>query len=155
MKTRTLPMLGLLAVVSAGAMATGASAAGNSATIVIRHQVKGCHSWSANGDAYKPSQAIALHRGAAMSVTNNDVMPHKLVETSGPAVTITRLSSGTGMGMKGTFPPAMMAHMGSRTKVTFSKPGVYKFTTKVGEDYMSGVKTVGEDNVLRLTVTVS
>jgi len=60
-----------------------------------------------------------------------------------------------GMGMKGTFPPAMLARMGSSSKVTFTKPGVYKFTTKVGEDYMSGVKTVGEDNVLRLTVTVS
>ena len=38
--------------------------------------------------------------------------------------------------------------------VTFTKPGVYKFTTKAGEDFMSGVKTIGEDNVLRLTVTV-
>jgi hypothetical protein len=38
--------------------------------------------------------------------------------------------------------------------VTFTKPGVYTFTTKAGEDYMSGVKTIGEDNVLKLTVTV-
>jgi len=27
--------------------------------------------------------------------------------------------------------------------------------TKAGEDYMAGVKTIGEDNVLRLTVVVS
>jgi hypothetical protein len=154
MRTKsTLPMLAVL--VSAGAiMATGASASGGS-TLVIRHQVKGCHSWSANGDAYKAAQAIKLQRGASLSVTNNDVMPHKLVETSGPAVKISRLAVGMGMGMKGTFPPAMMARMGSASKVTFTKPGVYKFTTKVGEDYMSGVKTTGEDNVLRLTVTVS
>jgi hypothetical protein len=57
--------------------------------------------------------------------------------------------------MKGTFPAGMMARMGASAKVTFTKPGVYKFTTKVGEDYMSGVKTTGEDNVLKLTVTVS
>ena len=154
MKTKsTIPMLAVL--VSAGAiMATGASASGGS-TLVIRHQVQGCHSWSANGDAYKATQAIKLQRGASLSVTNNDVMPHKLVETSGPAVKIVRLSPGMGMGMKGTFPAGMMARMGASSKVTFTKPGVYKFTTKVGEDYMSGVKTTGEDNVLKLTVTVS
>ena len=151
--TSTIPMLALL--ISAGALASGASAAGSGSTLVIRHQLHGCHSWSANGDAYKATQAIKLHRGASLSVTNNDVMPHKLIETSGAAVKITRLAVGMGMGMKGTFQPAMMARMGSSSKVTFTKAGVYKFTTKVGEDYMSGIKTVGEDNVLRLTVTVS
>jgi hypothetical protein len=35
--------------------------------------------------------------------------------------------------------------MGSRTKVTFAKAGTYTFTTKAGEDFMSGVKTIGED----------
>jgi hypothetical protein len=28
------------------------------------------------------------------------------------------------------------------------------FTTKPGEDYMEGIKTVGDDNVLKLTVRV-
>jgi hypothetical protein len=149
----TMPLLALL--VSAGALTSGASAAGSGSTLVIRHQLQGCHSWSANGDAYKPTQAIKLHRGASLSVTNNDVMPHKLIETSGLAVTFTRLKAGMGMGLKGTFAPAMLPRMGSSSKVTFTKPGVYKFTTKAGEDYMTGVKTVGEDNVLRLTVTVS
>jgi plastocyanin len=156
MKTKpTIPMLALLAVVSAGAIASGASAAGNASTLVIRHQLRGCHSWSANGDPYKARQAIKLTRGGSVNVTNNDVMPHKLIETSGPAAVITRLGAGTGMGMKGMMPPAMLGRMGSSSRVTFSKPGVYKFTTRPGEDYMSGVKTVGEDNVLRLTVTVS
>ena len=40
-------------------------------------------------------------------------------------------------------------------QITFTKPGVYHFTTKAGEDYMAGMKTIGEDNVLRLTVVVS
>jgi plastocyanin len=145
----------LAALVSAGAILATAASASSGSTLVIRHQLKGCHSWSANGDAYKATQAIKLQRGASLSVTNNDVMPHKLIETSGPAVKIMRLSVGMGMGMKGMLPPAMLARMGSSSKVTFTKPGVYRFTTKPGEDYMSGVKTVGEDNVLRLTVTVS
>ena len=59
------------------------------------------------------------------------------------------------MGVKGPFAPAMLARMGSSSKVTFSKAGVYKLTTRAGEDYMSGVKTIGDDNVLKLTVTVS
>ena len=45
--------------------------------------------------------------------------------------------------------------MGASLKITLIKPGVYHFTTKAGEDYMAGMKTIGEDNVLRLTVVVS
>jgi hypothetical protein len=45
--------------------------------------------------------------------------------------------------------------MGASVKVTFSKAGTYLFKTKAGEDYMPGVKTIGEDNILRLTVTVA
>jgi hypothetical protein len=60
-----------------------------------------------------------------------------------------------GMGLKGTFPPAMLARMGASAKLTFSKVGVYKLTTKPGEDYMSGMKSIGEDNALKLTVIVS
>ena len=70
----------------------------------------------------QPTQAIKLKRGAALSITNNDVMPHKLVETSGPAVTITRLKIGMAMGVKGPFVPAMLARMGSSSKVTFTSP---------------------------------
>ena len=84
-------------------------------------------------------------------------MPHKLVETSGPALTITRRSAGMpgqGMGLKGTFSPAMLARMGAAAKLTFSKAGVYHFTTKPGEDYMAGMKTIGADNVLKLAVIV-
>jgi hypothetical protein len=66
-------------------------------------------------------------------------MPHKLVLTSGPALRIA---------------PATLGHTGALVKVTFARSGVYHFTTRAGEDYMAGVKTTGEDNVLRLTVTV-
>jgi hypothetical protein len=48
-----------------------------------------------------------------------------------------------------------MKHMGATAYVGFPTKGTYVFTTKAGEDYMSGVKTIGEDNVLKLVVTVT
>ncbi len=159
----TIPMLAVLTVVVAvaGVASAVAFASGTASThsaLVIRHQLHGCHAWSLNGGAFKASQSVTLRRGGSISITNDDVMPHKLVVTGGSAVTIARLNVGTsgkGMGGKGPFAPAMLARMGSSSKVTFTKAGVYKLTTKPGEDYMSGVKTIGEDNVLKLTVTVS
>jgi hypothetical protein len=46
--------------------------------------------------------------------------------------------------------------MGAVARVRFMKAGVYHFKTKPGEDYSwaSKMETKGEDNVLRLTVTV-
>jgi plastocyanin len=152
---RTIPLLTLL--VLAGVLAALAPAASRSthASLVIRHQTRGCHAWSLNGGTYRASQTIAIRHGGSITVTNNDVMPHRLVETSGPAVTYTRLSAGGMMGLKGTSGPSMLQHMGASSKITFAAAGVYRFTTKAGEDYMTGVKTVGEDNVLHLTVRVA
>jgi hypothetical protein len=150
--TRTMPLLALLAL--AGALAAVAPAAlASHASLTIHHQVRGCHSWSLNGGAYKASQTIAIRRGGSIDVTNHDMMPHKLIETSGHAVVYTRLARGGAIGMDGTFAPAMLARMGSVTRITFSKAGTYHLTTRAGDDYMP-VKTVGEDNVLRLTVRV-
>ena len=140
------------ALVAAGGAAGGVG--GNHGLLVIQHQLRGCHSWSLNGGIVHPSQTLMLKPGGTITVRNLDVMPHKLVEMSGPAVTFVRVSAGSGLGLKGVFPPASLNRMGATAKVTFTKPGVYRFTTKAGEDYMSGVKTVGEDNVLKLIVTV-
>jgi plastocyanin len=149
--TRTTPLLALLAL--AGVLAAVAPGASNQPSLVIQHQTRGCHSWSLNGGAYTPSQTLVLTRGGSVSITNNDVMPHQLVKTSGPAVAISRRSSGTGTGKRSSS-PAMLGRMGAAAKLTFSKAGVYHFTTKAGEDYMKGIQTVGADNVLRLTVRV-
>ena len=134
-------------LVAAIAAATGvlfvatASAHGTAATITIRHQTHGCHTWSFNSGPYKAALSVRVSRGATLIVKNNDVMPHKLVRASGPAVQILK---------------ARMGRMGATARVHFTKAGVYKFTTKAGEDYSwaSNMKTTGEDNVLRLTVTV-
>ena len=130
-------VLAMLAVTAA------ASAAAPDATVVIRHQQRGCHTWSVNGGAWKATQKLAVARGAMMTVVDNDVMPHQLVQKSGPAVRFA--------GRR------LMAHMGASVKVAFPRAGTYVFMTKAGEDYpaMAGMKTIGEDNVLRLTVTVA
>jgi plastocyanin len=133
----------LLALAIAGVLAgtaIAATAAPGHASVVIRHEMRGCHSWSVNGGQFTARHSITLRHGGWLTVTNNDVMPHRLVLTSGPALRITN---------------ATLKHMGASVKLTLTKPGIYHFTTKPGEDYMSGVKTIGEDNVLKLTVTVS
>jgi hypothetical protein len=139
------------------AFALPASAAPGGATLVIRHQVRHCHSWSLNGGAWKATQHIRLARGASLVVRNNDVMFHQLVKVSGPAVVFKLLK--TGMPMKGTvklpWAPGMMGRPGATLKVTFPKAGVYKLTTKFGEDYMPMGETIGEDNVLHAIVTVA
>ena len=118
-----------------------AVAAPKSATLTIRHQMKGCHSWAFTGGAWQGTQSITLARGAKLTVIDNDVMPHKLVQLSGPTAKLNM--------------PAMK-HMGAQASLIFGKAGSYVFGTKAGEDYasMSGMKTIGTDNVLRLVVTV-
>jgi hypothetical protein len=139
------------------AIALPASAAPGGATLVIRHQIRGCHSWSLNGGAWKTTQHIRLTRGGSILVTNNDVMFHKLVKTSGPRVVFKLLKIGTPM--KGTvklpWAPGLMGRPGATTKVTFPTAGVYRLTTKFGEDYMPMGETLGEDNVLHAIVTVA
>src|SRR6059058_5522694 len=69
-----------------------------------------------------------------ITVVNNDVMPHTLVKTSGPALTLANLkTSMMGMGLHGHFGPGMMAHMGAAVKISFAHSGVYHFTTRAGE----------------------
>jgi hypothetical protein len=108
-------------------------------TITIRHQVRGCHTWSYDGGQYKASLKIRIDRDTGLFVVNDDMMSHKLIQLSGPKASITK---------------PKLSHMGAQAYVTFKRAGVYTFTTKAGEDYMKGMKTIGEDNVLRLSVTV-
>ena len=139
MKRMLISTIGLAVVVLVAA-AVAVAASPRSATVVIRHQVQHCHAWSFNGGAFAAAAAGSVAKGGTISVTNNDVMSHTLFQKSGP---------------KAVFQgkPAL-AHMGASVKVAFPKAGVYVFGTKPGEDYMKGIKTVGEDNVLTLKITV-
>lgn len=132
-------------VLAAAALAvlvlTAPAGAASPLPITIRHQVKGCHTWAVAGGAFRASQTIRLARGKTIAITNHDVMPHMLVQLAGPRLTLHA---------------AKMNHMGASTHVTFTRPGTYRLRTVAGEDYpsMQGMKTIGEDNVLRLTVVV-
>ena len=133
-------MLSILVVAGASLLLAATASPQTGTTLTIRHQLRGCHAWSVNGGAYRPSQSVTLAKGATLTVVDNDVMPHKLVKLSGPALVLPTSAS--------------MSHPGATTHVKFAKASVYTFTTKAGEDYMKGVKTIGEDNVLKLKVTV-
>jgi plastocyanin len=129
-----------LTILVALAVAGSALASSNGKTLTIRHQLHGCHSWSFDGTSWHAAQSATMARGATLTVIDNDVMPHTLIQVKGPKSTITG---------------AAMKKMGAMAHVAFSARGTYVFTTKAGEDYMKGVKTIGEDNVLRLVVKVS
>jgi len=137
--------LGIVAALGAGfASSTSAATATSpkSIKVLIQHQTRGCHAWSVNGGAFAASRSARLATGGSATFFDNDIMSHKLILTSGPAVKFVG--------------NAAMSHMGASVKVIFSKAGTYRFTTKAGEDYKGMArKTIGEDNVLHLTVTVS
>jgi hypothetical protein len=132
-----------------------ADAAQQRASIVIRHQTAGCHTWSVDGGPYRAAQSVSLVAGGQLTITDNDVMSHRLVRLSGPRAGYSLVDVGGRMGMmQAPYGAGMMPHPGARLRVTFATPGVYTFRTAAGEDYMKGIKTTGPDNVLRLVVTV-
>ena len=141
MKRFRMLSLGGLALAAATAAVAAPAIADSSPTITIRHQMHGCHAWSFAGGPFKSSLKVSVARSTSLTVADNDVMPHTFIQVAGPKVTIAR---------------PVMRHMGATMVVRFSKAGVYRFATKAGEDYKSavGMKTMGEDNVLHLTVTV-
>ena len=124
----------------------GSTVAPSSGQLVIRHQMRGCHAGPSTTARSRPlSGSRKLARGGTLTITDTDVMSHTLVEMSGPAARMSRGANGH-MGMMGL--------KGAIMKVSFPKAGTYHFRTHAGEDYMSGVKTTGPDNILRLTVVV-
>jgi plastocyanin len=132
----------VLALAALSALAvTSAADANSTATVTIRHQMRGCHSWAFNSGPFRASQTVTLKAGTVLRFTNNDVMPHKLVQSAGPKVQLVH---------------PKMIKMASSATVKLTQKGLYRFTTKAGEDYAwaGSMKTVGEDNVLHLTVRV-
>ena len=123
------------------AVAPATATAPRTASIMIDHVLRGCHTLDVNGSAkLSPTATIHLAAGGSLNVQNNDVMPHELVVASGP---------------QPAFVTPKMSHMGAKSTVMFSQAGTYKLTTKPGEDYMKGVKTIGADNKLSITVVVA
>ena len=130
----------LIAIAALTITASALAAAPRSATLTIRHEMKGCHSWSADGKHWSATQSVRLTAPGTLTIKNHDVMPHTLIQVRGPKAKVKH---------------AAMTHIGAEGLIRFAARGTYVFTTKAGEDYMKGVKTVGVDNVLKLVVKVS
>jgi plastocyanin len=138
-KTLRRATLGLAALIAL--VITSTAPAGGATTITISHQMRGCHTWQVGNGKPLPSLSVTIKAGTVLRFVNNDAMPHKLLQTAGPKLRLTR---------------ANMNHMSASMSVKFPKKGVYKFTTKAGEDYpsMGEMHTIGEDYVLHLTLRV-
>jgi plastocyanin len=130
-------LLGLFLLVASSASA----AAPKHVTVTIHHQTRGCHAWAVGtAGPYKAALRTTVSRGATLQFVNDDVMPQKIVLKSGPKVAFSGKTN--------------LSKPSASVKAVLARPGVYTFGTVVGEDYIKGVKTVGEDNVLKLVVTV-
>jgi hypothetical protein len=110
------------------------------ASAMIEHVTRGCHALAVEGAAKTSAHAtVRLAAGGVLHMQNNDVMPQQLIRVSGP---------------QAQFTGAAMNHMGASSSVTFPSAGTYVLSTKAGEDYSPGIKTIGPDNTLRLKVVV-
>lgn len=131
------PMSGGMSAMSSGTMASASLA---TQKLTIQHTQKGCHVWS-NGQMTAPMMRLHLKLGQKLSILDQDVDAHQLMELAGP------------MHLRMGGP--MMMNQG--LTLAFPKKGVYRLGTKTVEMEGGGmeVKTVGPDNSLRLVVTVA
>src|SRR5438445_13729703 len=57
-------------------------------TVTIRHQLRGCHTWSFANGPFTASLKIRVDRVRAAVSVNNDALPQKLLQFAGPKVTL-------------------------------------------------------------------
>ncbi len=130
-----------LLAVAAALVAVSPAAAGSSATITISHEMRGCHMWQPGTGKLTPNLKIALKAGTTLRFVNNDIMPHKLIQSGGPKLALVHPN---------------MTRLSAVSTVKLMRKGAYRFTTNAGEDYklFAGHETIGEDYALHLTVHV-
>ena len=121
--------------------AAPAPTAPDSTKLTILHVQEGCHIWS-DGERQEATMRLRLSEGGTLTLVNNDIDAHRLVQRAGPEVAL----GGTMM-------------MGGKTAVVFSEPGVYRLRTETveveGMEEMMEVETEGPDNELELEIEVS
>lgn len=110
------------------------------AELRIAHVLRGCHVWN-SGQRRAATMRLSLPRGGRLTILDQDLDPHQLVELSGPRLRM----------------PGPMAMMG-KARVRFAQAGTYRLATKTVElpgQAMPEAKTIGPDNRLKLVVTVT
>lgn len=155
MLRRLVPLASLAMLSAVLALPAPAAAPARSASVVIRHELRGCHTWSLNGGSYRAELAVSLARGGSLRITNNDPMVHKLIPQGGPRALMRTLPHDhmKSVGLHRITGRGVMNHMGAALKLTFPTAGVYRFTTEDLGDYFE-LKGEGEHNHLMLRVTV-
>jgi plastocyanin len=130
-----------MVAVSAALLTVAPAAAGSTATITISHEMKGCHMWQVGSGKLAPNLNATFKAGTTLRFVNNDIMPHKLIQSGGRKLTLVHPN---------------MNRMSAVSTVKLTHKRMYRFTTKPGEDYkiFAGNETIGEDYVLHLTVRV-
>ena len=153
---RLLIAVSLLALGVGAATPAPAATTAKSDSILIRHQLKGCHTWSLNGGPSKAALDLRLARGGTVTIVNNDPMVHKLIQLAGPAVGMQHMPDQhmMRMGLKHITGRGVMNHMSASMKVTFPRAGVYRFTTEDLGDYFE-LDSMGMVNELKLVVRIS
>jgi hypothetical protein len=145
--TKTMPVgsgMGTTAAMTQNGSMMGAGSAPRTTTravaLNIRHVRRGCHVWNQDG-RQAAMMRISLPRGGRLSILDQDLDAHKLVQMSGPRLMM----------------PATMTMMDTAS-LRFMRPGVYRLATKTVEvpgAEMPEAPTVGPDNHLQLLVTVA
>lgn len=107
--------------------------------VAIVHAVHGCHIWHTTRDV-GPTLAVKLPRGGRLQLRVNCPMDFRIVQVKGRPVALG----------DPTF------YTGTTRTIAFPRPGVYVFSgTNLESSAERGLPTLGPDNVLRLTVTVT
>ena len=152
---RLLVPLSVVALGVAAAVPALATPTATSGSIVIRHEQRGCHTWSLNGGRFKAALETRLARGGSLTITNIDPMVHKLIQERGPRVGMRSIPHEhmRMMGLHKITGRGVMNHMGAAIKLSFPRSGVYEFRTEDLGDYLE-LKTIGEHNHLMLVVRV-
>ena len=107
--------------------------------LAVVHALHGCHTWHTTRDV-APALALKIPHGGRIQIRISCPMDFRMVQIRGRAVAFGGSTFFTGT---------------SRT-IVFPKAGVYVFTgTNLQSSADRGLQTLGPDNVLRLTVTVT
>src|SRR6478609_6902732 len=78
----------ILLCVASALLAASPAAAARTATITISHEMKGCHMWQLGDGKLASKLTISLKAGTTLRFVNNDIMPHRLIQSAGPQLSL-------------------------------------------------------------------
>jgi hypothetical protein len=121
------------------ALTAGPVAASPTLRLEIVHYFRGCHVWSRTA-VIGPAAQVKVPHGAKLTIRVSCPMDFDLSQTAGPAL---------GLGTR-------RLYAGTATTLVFKRRGVYKLLAKnVKSSAEAGLQTLGDDNLLTLTVRVT